>query len=150
MVYLKELEEHDLAYFKEYDPLCLSELLAILRELSTRSEFKGPFIHDMREVNLLTIKPSDLNRHIVRLKNQVKPEFANPCAFVVRNVDDLSIIRMWGALAEIAGIRKEDDVFATTDVDDALNWVANKLGLECHAKLAMFLETAEAEARKVR
>jgi len=150
LVYLKELQEHDLAYFKEYDPLCLSELLTIIRELSTRSAFKGPFIHDMREVNLLNMKPSDMNRHIVRLKNQVKSEFTNPCAFVVRNEDDLRIVRMWGVLAEFAGIRKEDDVFATTSLDEAISWVAYKLGLDNPTELSMFVEKAEAEAQKVR
>ncbi|MGI9388511.1 MAG: hypothetical protein ACR2O1_00515 [Boseongicola sp.] len=146
MIYHEEFSEPVVNYFKESDPFTLDELLGVMQALSGKVDFESPFIHDLRDVDLPRLAADDMENHILKFKHQVQSTLENPCAFIVRDVGGLGKMRMWGVLAEISGIRHEDLVLVTTEVEDAVEWVADKLHLSDPAELQALVVRAEQRA----
>ena len=146
MIYHEEFSKPLVNYFKESDPFSLDELLGLMQSLSGHADFESPFIHDMRDVDLLRLGSDDMENHILKFKHRVQDTLENPCAFIVRDIGGVGKIRLWGVLAEVSGIRHEDLVLVTTEVEDAVEWVADQLHISDPAELKTLVSRAEQRA----
>jgi len=103
-----------------------------------------PSILDFTGVSVSDITAPELMRFIRHRRAMVEAPTTGPLAFVCGNTALFGMLRMFSILAEVGGLWAENMIQITKDPDKALDWIAQRAGLE-----EAEVEVAAVELRRI-
>lgn len=89
----------------------------------------SPAIVDFRAVRLTDLHTADIRRYLTHRRDRQPAPGTGPIALVAGDLGSFGMLRMFAILAEIHGIRPEARTHVTDDVENALQWLSDRLGL---------------------
>jgi len=123
MIYSEHIPELDMFYLRYAGSLGQKELLQELDRID-RHESVSPgavplLLHDFRHADLSRINANSMQTFISQRAKLVNST-GGPCILLVGNLMSFGMMRMYGALGEIAGVRNEGDTLVTTSPREVL------------------------------
>ncbi|WP_127903950.1 hypothetical protein [Solirhodobacter olei] len=96
---------------------------------------------DLRGVSVSKLAESDLRRFIMQRSAVADATRDIPIAVHVNNLAAYGVVRMFGILAELSGLRKESSIFPTLSQDEAAAWMAPLVGSDDPEQLGRWLSS---------
>jgi len=114
------------------EPFRLEELLEGAKQAAEdaglKAVFGNPVLLDFRKASLHDYTADDFRR-IFRQRMEFTSQHTEvPYAMVAGSDVDFGMLRMYGAYAEIAGLRSAENSLVTKSYNDAIVWVRAKAG----------------------
>ncbi|MDJ0822775.1 MAG: hypothetical protein QNJ09_13320 [Paracoccaceae bacterium] len=119
--------KQDAHVFACADPFALSDLLDFMLRFYADHDTSLPYLFDLRGVDLLQFDADAFQRYIRQFQNEVRPEQSNYCTYLVRDSGSYGMARMFSSWSSVGALRDDRLVFATTDREAALRWIADKV-----------------------
>lgn len=114
------------------EPFHLEELLEgakqAAEDVGLKAVFGNPVLLDFRKASLHTYTADDFRRTFRKRMKFTSQHTEVPYAMVASSDVDFGMLRMYGAYAEIAGLRSAENSLVTKSYDDAIAWVRAKAG----------------------
>ena len=127
MIIHRFIAESDAHYLRAVDPFSMDQIyeysLRMMQSGDASSDISLPVFWDFRWVNLLHCKVEELRRHIGRRDRLGKAYRNNPTAIVVGDQGSFGMMRMYGILADLEGLRDESRTLVTLDFRAAIDWL---------------------------
>ena len=89
----------------------------------------SPVLIDVRTVRMARLPTADILGFFRNRARKGIPSTGNPLACVCDDSGTFGMLRMFGILAELEGVRREDRFFVSEDIDEAAEWLAGIAGL---------------------
>lgn len=125
------VEDFGINYLLVQNPFSLDELYQLIVSTPTDPippRALCPVLMDLREVDLGHFTEAEIRRHMMR-KSQLDPRLTRiPCAYVVRNLRDYSMVHLANIFSELSGVNSEDDSLVTEHLSEALVWLLARGG----------------------
>lgn len=87
----------------------------------------APLLVDLRAVNLIKLDAEDV-RALVRKRMSFGTDYSNnPSVFVGGDDGSFGMLRMYAAYAEVAGLRAQENMLVTLDMQEAVDWILPRL-----------------------
>ncbi len=125
------VEEFQFTYILASPPFSLEELHDLLAAVPTDPippRSLSPVLLDLREIHLNRISEVDIRRHTMR-KSALDPRLTSlPVAYVVRDLEDYSVVRMAIMFSELSQVSDEHRSLITQHLSEAVAWLAQLTG----------------------
>ena len=127
------LENAAVLHICGHGPLDMDELFALLDDwnrttLPETPEVRGLFM-DLSLAELSRLTGPEMRRFIIRRLASERGTMV-PTAILVSGLEGISAIRHYAVLADVSKLRDEDSLHATDSRDDAVAWLAARMGAE--------------------
>lgn len=136
------------------NPFGMVEASAVLAQ-SAAGKLPGitpasPCLIDVRTVRMARIPTMDFVTFFRERARRGIPSTHNPLACVCDVSGTFGMLRMFGILAELEGVRTEDRFFVSEDLDEAAAWLEDRADLRpgAAARLAAKADACRAEAER--
>jgi len=117
-----------------------------VRNVAPESADGRAIFMNLSEVSLGGVTEADL-RHFIMRRMAAKDRISSPpMAVFVGDLLGLGMARMFSILSDMSGLRAEEELYASMDMDDAVAWVARTLGLSDDSALRDWIKGASERA----
>lgn len=124
----------EILLLKASPPFRLDDVVAFVSEVAAGGHpgvvLDMPSILDMRDVTLAEITAADVSRYVMRRAALTATPEAGPMAAVCSDMTSFGMLRMFGIVSDLSGLRPEEQFCVTTDIDEATDFLAAQIGLD--------------------
>lgn len=133
----------DLRLIAIAEPYVHKEIDELIREMQRADSYMGsirsPVVFDVRYMNLSRFSGPDMNTRASQLRRITYDQFDAIAAYVVGNESDFGMMRMYTTYLELAGLRREENILVTREIDEAAEWMARRFGSRAETIRAFLL-----------
>jgi len=104
----------------------------------------------MREICLADLTAADVSRFGMRRAALTAPPAAGPLAVVCSDMMTFGMLRMFGIVADLSGLRPEHAYCVTTSLEEAARFMAGQVLADPDALVARLTDLADAASPAVR
>lgn len=131
------VEEYGFTYILASRGFSLEELFDLLTAAvmeTSPSQALCPVLLDLREAHLDRFTEADIRRHIMR-KSSLDPRLTSmPVAYVVRDLEGYSVVRMATMFSELSRVSEEKHTLITEHLSEAVAWLTDFTGAGADGK----------------
>jgi hypothetical protein len=150
MLLINHLPQFGLMLLTAYEPFSLMELeqqgRASAADDGDMDTLSLPMLFDFRCVNMMKYDSGDFQRIIARRQTFANRNPNNPAAFVVRDMDDYGMMRMYSAYAASYGLRDIERSFISENLGEAVSWMLGQTEGDPQGAPALLQEIARVSA----
>lgn len=127
-----EIEETGLVLLTAEEPFSVDDIIAFTSAVAA-GRYPGitldmPAILDIRRVNLVRIPTADVTRYVMRRRALTDQPMASDIAIVCGDMGSFGMLRMFGIVSELAGLRMEERLLVTTEIEEAVDFICARTG----------------------
>ena len=138
------VEEYGFTYILASHGFSLAELYDLIASVPTDPippQSLSPVLLDLREVHLDHVTEVEIRRHTMR-KSSLDPRLTSlPVAYVVRDLEDYSVVRMAMVFSELSHVSEEKRSLITEHLSEAVAWLIELTGAGADGTSATLDET---------
>ena len=132
-LYHEFFDDPGLHFFRIVEPHSAEEIYEFLSELGKgdgpSSDIGLSTIIDLRSIDLMKWSSTSFRQHIGKLKSTDARLGRCPSAYVVGDTGSYGMMRMFSALSDVSAYRDDDFSFVASNLAEAAEWMAGRLGL---------------------
>lgn len=151
MIYHEYITDLEIQYFYCASHSDLCTLFSVMERVAQSPEAQGSLgslsLFDLRSVDFGSLTAQQFESFISRQLSLGEASTGNPCVILVRDMVSFGMIRMYGALADYRGLRREDQMCVTTAMDDAIAWLELRTPRHDREQIADGVARAQRKAR---
>ncbi|WP_218464790.1 hypothetical protein [Maritimibacter sp. DP1N21-5] len=142
-----------MAYVRLTDPFTGSDLVSAMQTLRdgcvSGLSLDVPLFIDASRITTGPMNSAEINRMVLQRPAMEDVPANRPVAVVVPDVRFMVMLRLYGVMAHMSGLREERRQFTTLRTAEAAGWMADQLGLDAKSAGQFRIEIADAVSADV-
>jgi hypothetical protein len=150
-----EIDDTGILLLTAAEPFSVDEVLAFTSDVAAGRHpgiaLDMPSILDIRRVDLVRIPTSEVSRYVMRRRALTEQPQAGDMAIVCGDMGSFGMLRMFGVVSELAGLRMEERLLVTMEFDEAVDFIRARTGRPPETRdalLAAIMARADAQASR--
>jgi hypothetical protein len=127
-----EIDGSGILYLRAEEPFTVDDVVAFTTAVANGAHpgvtLDMPAVLDFRRVDLIRIPTADISRYVMRRRALTDPPSAGYMAIVCGDIGSFGMLRMFGVLAELSGLRSEKLLCVTLDMAEAVGFICDRTG----------------------
>lgn len=150
-----EIDGTGILFLKAEEPFSVDDVIAFTGAVAKGAHpgvaLDMPAVLDIRGVNLVRIPTADITRYVMRRRALTEQPRAGYMAIVCGDMGSFGMLRMFGIVSELSGLRMEEMLCITMDLAEAVAFICDKTGRPAEDRAALLRRVeALADTRQAR